>query len=190
MRCILCQNFSLAIICKKCQETFLQPQTSIRLLSDGTKVYSFYKYRDIEHLLKTKHTYIGAAVYHILAMNSFHKFKKEFIFEKVSIIPIDDEPKSGYSHTAILAKVLKSKQNRVYFKALRAHNKVNYSAKTLAYRLANPRDFTFHKKTISNIVLVDDIITTGTTINEAIKTIKKAGESPMFALTLADARDL
>ncbi len=190
MRCILCQKISLFIICKSCQNNFLKPHRSLRVLENGTKVYSFYKYKDIDMLLKTKHTHIGAAIYHVLAMNSFYQFGKEFIFEKLSVIPIDDNTKSGYSHTAILAKSLQNKKNRVYFNKLRAQNNVNYSGKDLEYRKNNPRNFNFFEKDLENIVLVDDIITTGTTILEAVETIEKVSKSPLFALTLADARDL
>ncbi len=190
MRCILCQKISLSIICLTCQNNFLKPSRSVRILENGIKVYSFYKYKEIQMLLKTKHTHIGAAVYRILAMNSFYHFSKEFSFEKLSIVPIDDIAKSGYSHTAILAKVLQNRENKIYFNTLRAQNKINYSGKKLSYRINNPRNFIFSVKNLENIVLVDDIITTGTTILEAVKTIEKLSPSPLFALTLADARDL
>ncbi len=191
MRCILCLNYSFSIICKTCQQNFLAPNTTQRLLDDGFKVYSFYRYKEIQELLKTKHTHIGAAIYKILAKNSFTQFKKDFTFEeKVGIIPVDDISKSGYAHTAILAKALSSSKNKIYYHSLRADNKVNYSGKSLAFRLANKRDFSFSVKGKMNMILVDDIITTGTTLLEAKSVIEKAGSTPIFALTLADARDL
>ncbi|RUM63998.1 MAG: ComF family protein [Sulfurospirillum sp.] len=191
MRCLLCQNFSFTVICNSCQKLFLQPYQTIRVLHDGFKVYSFYRYGDIAVLLKTKHTHIGAAVYRILAKNAMQAFKERFDFDvAVDIIPVDDIPKSGYAHTAILANVLASKYLQPYYGSLRAQNDVSYSAKTLHYRQTNPRDFMYSGKRNENVILVDDIITTGTTINEAKNEILKCGAKPLFAVTLADAREL
>ncbi len=191
MRCILCHNLSFSIVCKKCQHLFLEPTLSVRVIEDGLKVYSFYKYADIATLLKTKHTHIGAAVYNILAQNALKVFVKEFSFTSaIDIVPIDDIPKSGYAHTAILARNLRTKYLLPYYGAMRAQNDISYSAKPLQYRRNNPRDFMKYRKRNENVILVDDIITTGTTINEAKNEIVKSGAKPLFALTLADASDL
>ncbi len=190
LRCILCKKISLAHICVSCQDQFLNPSLSTRLLDNDFKVFSFYKYSDIAPLLKTKHTYIGASVYRILAKNAMKKFSENFYFEsQVYALGIDDHSKHGYAHTAILTKALQSDIIRPLYGKLRAHNSVSYAAKSLTYRLAHKRGFTYHDREKKDIILVDDIITTGTTILEAKKAIEKALSTPMFALTIADARD-
>ncbi len=191
MRCLLCKKFSFSHICTNCQGTFLKPTLSSRFLTDDFKVFSFYRYSDIAALLKTKHTHIGAAIYKILAYNAMKKFADNFSFEqKVYAIGIDDHSKHGYAHTAILTKALKSDIITPLFATLRASNNVHYASKSLSYRLAHKRGFIYHDKSPKDIILVDDIITTGTTILEALKAIEKAQSTPIFALTLADARDL
>ncbi len=191
MRCLLCQKLSYPVICTKCRHTFLKPHQTTRILTNGFKVYSFYKYSEIAFLLKTKHTHIGAAVYRILAQHAFRAFAREFCFETfLDVVPVDDIPKSGYSHTAILAKYLGTRYMKPYYHALRAQNDIHYSAKSLKFRQENPRDFIYPKKRYENVIIVDDIVTTGTTILEAKKVIEKSGAKPIFALTLADASDL
>ncbi len=42
---------------------------------------------------------------------------------------------------------------------------------------------------MGDILLIDDIVTTGLTLKEAYYTTKAKGASPIAALVLADARD-
>ena len=190
MKCIICKQYSLKLICKKCQSSFLQPKLLERTLPDGFKIYSFYHYSEIEELLKTKHTHIGASVYAILAHISFKRFSDAFSFvNPVYALPIDDHAKNGYSHTAILTKALKSKNINPIFASLRAENHTTYSGQSLEFRLQNPRRFNYTFKSDIDAILVDDIVTSTTTINEAKNTLLKNAVTPLFALTLADARE-
>ena len=190
IRCLLCKKISLSHICTPCQLSFLKPTLSTRLLADNFKVFSFYPYADIAPLLKTKHTHLGASIYKILADNAMKKFTENFSFEnRVYALGVDDHSKYGYSHTAILTKSLKSDVIKPLFGHLRAQNSVTYSTKSLVYRLENPREFSYSYKSNIDLILVDDIITTGTTILEAKKILEKASVNPLFALTLADARE-
>lgn len=189
MRCLLCQDLYFSLVCPTCQKTFLKQNKSTRTLSNSLKVYSFYGYKDIETLLHTKHNFIGSFVYKILAENSFKQFPKEFEFPNgVYALACDDHIKSGYSHTAILSGALKSKNIKPIFSKLRAQNSVNYSGKSLQYREQNPRNFTYSYKKGIDAILVDDIITTGTTLIEASELLKKEGVNVLFALALSDAR--
>lgn len=199
IRCLLCKKISFSHICTSCQNSFLKPSLSTRLLNGDFKVFSFYKYVDIAPLLKTKHTHIGASVYKILADNAMKKFAENFSFDNpVYALGIDDHCKHGYAHTAILTRALKSDVIIPLYGKLRASNSVRYSAQSLAYRLNHKRGFVYtqstgwhsHDKEPKDIILVDDIITSGTTILEAVKVIEKAQSTPIFALTLADAREL
>ena len=59
----------------------------------------------------------------------------------------------------------------------------------MEYRLSHPRDFKYTFKQDVELILIDDIITTGTTLKEAKNVIEKSGAKALFALTLADAKD-
>ncbi len=73
--------------------------------------------------------------------------------------------------------------------SLRAQNYESYSGKSRAYRQANKRDFVFTCKDEIDAILIDDIVTTGSTLQEAHETLKKQGVNVLFALVLADAKE-
>lgn len=188
MKCLMCESFSLTHICSTCQNTYLQPKIYKRKISNNIEVISFYKYQDIKELLYTKHTDLGFYIYKILANNSMARFAQEFNFQhSIASITIDDNIKSGYSHTAILNKSLKSKYIKPLYSRLRANNSITYSGKSKEFRLLNSRDFKLDDFEHKEVILVDDIITSGSTLNQAITTIKQNEKEILFCLTLADA---
>lgn len=189
MRCLLCENFSFSHICPTCRELFLSPSIYKRKISKDIEVISFYKYDEIKTLLHTKHTDIGHYIYSILAKESFKKFADNFEYEnKIASLSIDDYTDYGYSHTALLNKELRSNIITPYFNKLKAQNRVNYSGKPKEFRLLNPRNFKFDNFKEKEVILVDDIITTGSTFSQAIQTLKKHKKTPILCLALADAR--
>jgi competence protein ComFC len=189
MKCLLCESLSFKLICSQCQTRHLSPSLYKREIDDF-EVYSFYKYRDIEELLTTKHTVIGSSIFKILAQLSFKKFAQAFTYSyPIYAIPIDDRTRSGYSHTAILAHALRSDYIHPVFGKLRAQNPLTYSGKTRIFREENPRRFRYTLKPQIEAILVDDIITTGCTLQEAKEKLLEHDATPLFALTLADARD-
>ncbi len=189
MKCIICNKLSFDTICQVCQIKYFSTNLTKRVLPDGLTVYSFYKYSDIKDFLKTKHTYHGEKIYKIIAKNSFKDFSDHFSSEnKIYAFGVDDKLSPNYSHTAILTKALKSKYIIPKYNKLRAKNNISYSSKTLEYRLKNPRYFDYTFKKNIDAVIVDDIITTGTTLSKAKALLEKNSVNVLFALTLADAR--
>jgi competence protein ComFC len=186
----MCETFSLSHICATCQKEYLNPKLYTRKILNSIPVYSFYKYRDIEDLLLSKHTDIGYYIYNILASLSYKKFAKNFFFEdKIVSIGIDDHVKHGYSHTAILNKYLTCKSIKPIYNILKSSNSVTYSAKSYQYRLLHSRNFTCKDFRENYVILVDDIITTGLTLTQAVNVLHVKNKEVLFCLTLADARD-
>lgn len=186
----MCETLSLTHICTTCQETFLTPSLYRRKILNDIEVISFYKYSDIKDLLHTKHTDLGYYIYSILAKNSIEKFASSFEYPNaVSSIAVDDYATGGYSHTAILNKALKSKFIKPHYNILRAKNRVSYSGKSKEFRLMHPRGFIMKNFNGFEAVLIDDIITTGSTLNQAVTTLLHNGKRVLFCLTLADASD-
>lgn len=183
-----CESFSLSHICPSCQDMFLKPSLYKRKILNNLEVISFYKYKDIKPLLHTKHTDLGYYIYSILAKQSFLKFAKEFVFPSlVYSIAIDDNAQNGYAHTAILNKTLQSETIIPLHSKLRAKNKITYAGKTKEFRLLNPRNFELKPFSGEDIILVDDIITTGSTLTQAVEVMRQNKKNVLFCLTLADA---
>ena len=187
MRCQLCLNLSWHPLCKNCLNTVLISTPNKRVLEDGLVVYSAYNYKDIKNLLHTKHTYHGAKIFAQLTKHALLPLVKTFTCRDVFSLPIDDHTRSGYSHSAVIADELRSIIKPLYSK-LRAKNKKRYSGQTLHVRTQNRRDFTLTCKENLDIILIDDIITTGNTLKEANATCKQNGLNVLFAITLANTK--
>jgi len=192
MRCYTCSKFSLNILCNSCKETLFLP--SIKTRTAGTlDIISFYRYTTLEPLLLTKHKAEGYRVYKTLGKMLFQPFMREFIEHDtgdIYIVGVDESVKSGYSHVACLTRAMKMKHVIPQHASLMARNRVNYSGKPLQYRLENPREFVYTGKQGVNVILVDDIVTTGITLQEAQKTLLSHGVNVLFALTLADVEEV
>ena len=191
MRCFSCSKLSLKIICKTCTEHLFVPTISTRKV--GTlDVISFFQYSTIEALLHSKHKPEGYRIYKALANMTMKPFIKEFVESDerdVYIVGVDEYVKSGYAHVALLTRSMKTKFSIPQYSSLMAQNRVNYSAKSLQFRLENPRDFLYTGKSNIDVILVDDIITTGITLQEAQKVLISHGVNVLFALTLADVEE-
>ncbi|RUM72158.1 MAG: ComF family protein [Sulfurovum sp.] len=190
MRCYSCAKLSVQIICKTCKEQLFR--TTIGTRKIGTlDVISFYKYTTLEPLLLAKHKPEGYRIYNALAKMTMKPFIQEFIEsiqENIYIIGIDEYVKHGYAHVALLTRAMKSKYAIPLHGALMAQNRVNYAGKSLQFRLENPRDFRYRGTSHIDAILVDDIVTTGITLQEAQKVLLAHGVNVLFALTLADAK--
>jgi len=189
MRCIICEGLSFNIICKNCQKDFLKSNLHKRVINNNLKVYSFYEFNEIKNLINAKYYFFGDRILNILAKLSFKIFSNNFTFnEKITVIPIDDHTRHDFSHSAILAKYLKSKNINVVYNTLKAKNIVKYAGKNLKFRQKNKRDFLYTGEKNLKIILVDDLITSGQTILQAKNTLEKYNCEVLFALTLSDAK--
>lgn len=189
MRCLSCESISFHAICKACQKNLLEPSFYKRELEKDFFVYSFYKIDELKDFINAKYYFFGDRVYKILGSLAFQRFAKNFEYpSKVFAIPIDDHTRHQFSHTAILAKALTSKNITPLYQTLKANNIVKYAGKDLEYRKTHKRDFRYKGEKNLDMILVDDVITTGTTLLEAKSVLEKEQCTPLFALTLCDAK--
>ena len=191
MRCYNCHNITLFSFCLKCKRELGEFSLGIRKLDNNFKVYYFYKYNDIKHLLYSKHKFHGYFIYNFLSKIISSKFKDIFcVDEIINVIAIDDRVENMlYSHCAIIAKNLKTDYIKPIFNVLKSTNLVKYSGKDLKFREKNKRKFKLLKNIKYPVILVDDIVTTGSTILEAREILEKNKIKVLFALVLADAKE-
>ena len=175
----MCEEFSFSLICNKCKK-LLKPE-----FIKKDDVISFYRYEDIEYLIKFKYEKFGSFVFKELS-TPFSFFSKNYP-NKLNIIPIDDKINKGYSHTAILANAMK--KDKKLFSTLHAKSEIKYAGKSLEFRLNNPRNFKYSGPKNIDVILIDDVVTTGTTLKEAKEVLKKHNVNVLFSLVLADLRE-
>ena len=178
------------MICNECREKLFAPTVSKR--NAGTlEVISFYQYSVLEPLLLHKHKPEGYRIFKELSKMTMKPFVENFIDKdpkQVAIIGIDEKIKNGYSHVAAMTREMRTDLSKPLHASLLSRNRVNYAGKTLQYRLDHPRDFYYRGPEGIDVILVDDIITTGITLQEAQNRLKQHNINVLFALTLADAR--
>ena len=124
-----------------------------------------------------------------MAKRSLEQFAKEWSYEnRIGSIGLDDHTSSGYAHTAILNRALKSALITPLYGKLRATQHHKYAGKSVEERLMNPRQFKYQPFDEKEVILVDDIVTTGTTLTEAAEMLHAQGKKVILCLTLTDAQ--
>jgi competence protein ComFC len=154
---------------------------------DGLEIYSFYRYSSISEFIKLKYYPQGYRVLKEFAKITFKEFIKNFDKKDIYVIGIDEKIKNGYSHIAVMTHQMNIKGVKVLHRSLLAQNKIQYAGKSREFRKNNPREFKYYGKKDISVILIDDIVTTGTTLLEAERTLKVYGVKVEFALVLADA---
>jgi len=185
LRCYICNSLSISIFCKRCKESILKPTIRKKVINNLI-IYSFYRYDSIKPLLLSKYKPEGFRILRELAKLTFREFIKEFKADEVNIIGVDEKIRNGYSHIACMTHQMNIQGVNLLHSSLLSRNKINYAGKSLKFRKNNPRDFEYIGKKNISVILVDDIITTGTTLIEARDTLKRYNISVDFALVLAD----
>jgi len=192
MRCFSCDNLSIKPICKECVKDFLTPEM-IEKEVGNLEVISFFDYYLTAEFIKSKYILSGYRIYKYFAKEYFQPFIKayaESINKEIYLIGIDENIDRGYSNVAQLVHYgAKNTKAKPLHNVLKAKSKVKYAGESLEFRLENPRDFIYNGPKNIDVILIDDTITTGTTIEEASRVLNKSGVNVHFALTVANAKE-
>jgi ComF family protein len=126
----------------------------------------------------------------------FAKYLAEVIIEyypESIIVPVPGrkivKKRKGWEHIELISNILKTEYNISIKKLLIRKGKMAQKALSRDKRAENLQQNIKIAKKIKNlpqnIVLIDDVFTTGTTINECAGILKKAGAGKIFSLTIA-----
>jgi len=119
--------------------------------------------------------------------------KNNFNVDVITYVPSSTNSikKRGYSLTYLLAKQMSLKLNIPFIDCLSRVSKNNQVNKNYLDRQTNIANaFTFKNSPIKNktVLLVDDVYTTGATINECSKVLKEHGAKEIICLTIAHTK--
>ena len=129
-------------------------------------------------------------------IKAYPDIKEKYDF--ISPVPLHKNKvrERGYNQSEFIAKGLNKNIRIKYLNDLVIRTRYTKSQTTLPVneRVTNVKDaFSFndvYKNVVKRkrVILVDDVVTTGSTLNEVMKVLKGAGVSNIFAVTLAMAK--
>lgn len=189
---------SLCLICGRASYNNLtHPNCSKKYTIDGcfsaisynkTAQKIIYNFKYAPFVSDLKNT-LSSLFYESIIQNE--NFIRESLKDNFILVPIPlfsaRLQKRGYNHSEILAKTLSKKLKMPVINILKRikDTKTQFKLSKLE-REENIKDvFEVVEQVRTNIFLVDDIVTTGATLKEATKALKKAGAKKVFGLTLA-----
>jgi ComF family protein len=175
-------------LCPDCvsYEKVFEKSRSIYLYENIIKkaIYNL-KYYDKPHYLR----FFGNALFHYINDNSYNDFEY--------ILPVPLHPsklkKRGYNQSELIAKYVAKKLNIPFIDGIKRIKQTSkQSAKTKENRrksLENAFEIKKSKKYFllksSKVLLVDDVYTTGSTVNECTKALLNYGVSKVYVITIA-----
>ena len=199
-KCGICNKICKNNICEQC-EKIIDNYVKFNKLCYNNKEFDIHIYfAKYEKLIREKileYKFKNKAYLHNFFAEIIIKYEKEYSFLKkydiITPVPIHKIRKiaRGYNQTELIAKdIAKQIKNLTYKNTLKKiKNTVPQSSLNKEQRSINAQNSYIILKNVElndkNIVLFDDIYTTGATVNECCKLLKKAGADKIAVLTIA-----
>ncbi len=214
-RCINCStviSYKDPYLCKECygKIEFLSAKCSIcsgDLVEGICNICSSRKFYIDKNITITEYSGIMKEILHnykfnkrrrlykLLSLLSIEEVSKwQYLFNIITSVPINKKKKwdRGFNQSELIARDIAKKLKKVYFPILkeRYHFK---SQKELGYRnrflniLDRYKIKNAKRKRITgmSVLIVDDVFTTGATINECARILKTFGAEKVYSLTIA-----
>ena len=132
-----------------------------------------------------------------LLLEFLNNYQKEYIqfkiYDIIIPVPISKKRKKerGYNQSLLIARKISSKEkiklgDKVISKVKNNNTQSKLNKEERAENVKNVYKITSNKEIINkNILLIDDIYTTGATLNECSRMLKQAGAKKIDVLTIA-----
>ena len=208
--CILCGKLYKNSICIKCEKriskfkklVFVRDRKEIERRLNCGKVYFdsmfyFYEYKGLIRKIIINYKFNNKSYFCNFFAKMLLNCKKTyglFLFYDI-IIPVPMEKKKelrrGYNQAKLVTDIISKNTNLASSKDLviKIKNTKTQSTLNLSERQKNVKDAFFVKNVDliknKNVIIFDDICTTGNTVNEMAKVLKKAGAKDILVLVLA-----
>lgn len=200
--CGICGKLNQNYLCKKCQKV-LENQSKFVIDEDQgfnqnfNKHLYIFKYEGIIRRMILNYKFNEKSYLYITFVNFLLKNEKFFkilkSYDTIIPVPISSERRNerGYNQSELLAKELAKKLNIECVKNCLIKNKniIEQSRLTKAERQKNIQGVYIlkNKERLINkkLLLIDDIFTTGSTVNECCKILKQANPRKIDVFTIA-----
>ena len=200
--CGICGKFNQEFLCKKCQK-MLEAEAKFKIDKVDNQEYFFenhlyiFKYEGIIRKLILNYKFNEKSYLYKTFVNFLLKNEKFFkilkSYDTIIPVPISSERKNerGYNQSELLAKELAKKLNIECLKNCLIKNKniIEQSKLTKVERQKNIQGVyklkNKEKLTNKKLLLIDDIYTTGSTVNECCKILKQANPRKIDVFTIA-----
>lgn len=184
--CIVCEVEEEEGICKNCLKT-------IKLCSED-ECYGYYKgaLKELIHLFKFQKDFLAGEILANMLQSKISNVDKEYI---LTYIPISKKSKKtrGFNQCEYIAKILsKNLGLRCMETLVKAKETKVQKELSRSERLENIKNSFCIKDNCDirgkKFILIDDVITTGATIDEGVKTLEENGANEIKILTIAKSR--
>lgn len=177
-RSLLTKTFP-TVICDRCASKFERAP-----IEQTDKHVSLYVYNDAMKNYLHQYKFLqDVALAQVFAQLIYEYLSKQ----QAIIVPIPLHPKKLIQRTFAQVDELLRAANIPFTHVLEKTSSETQSTKTLQQRLSTPQLFTLKQNMMiepTTYVLVDDIRTTGTTLQHAEKVLKNSGAKEVYAFTL------
>lgn len=196
-RCICCFKVvePNVLVCKNCAKDFNSRKNYIDFHSIDFDCTSLYRYqgsvKGVINCIKFKHSLTVCKKVGNLLADEAVKLNLDTPFDLVAYVPMTRRAtvNRGFNQSAVFAKIISKRLNLDFEKGVLIKIRETEPQKSLkaAQRKTNLKGAFKVAKDVDgkNVLLVDDIVTTGATLKENVKVLYKAGARRVTALTFA-----